>query len=51
MSGWIIFTICFTTLLIGTWSALTIFEFYRANKRVREAESGGRDPRWRGRNP
>lgn len=51
MSGWIIFTICFTTLLIGAWSALTIFEFYRANKRVREAELSARAPRGHGRNP
>ena len=45
MSGWTIFTICFTTLLVGTWAALTVFEFYRANKRVREAEVKGRAAR------
>jgi hypothetical protein len=38
VSGWIIFTICFTTLLVGTWSAVTILVFYRANKHVRGAE-------------
>ena len=38
MSVWIIFAICFTTLLIGAWVSLTIFEFYRAEKRLREAE-------------
>ena len=41
MSGWIIFTICFTTLLVGTWSAVTILVFYRANRQVREAEIKG----------
>ena len=45
MSGWMIFTICFTTLLVGAWSALTILEFYRANRRMREAEVKGLDPR------
>ena len=38
MSVWIIFAICFTTLLIGAWVSVTILEFYRAEKRVREAE-------------
>jgi hypothetical protein len=38
VSVWIIFAICFTTLLVGTLSSLTILEFYRAEKRVREAE-------------
>ena len=41
MSGWIIFTICFTTLLVGTWSAVTILVFYRANKQTRGAEVKG----------
>lgn len=45
MSGWTIFTICFTTLLVGTWSAFTVFEFHRANKRMREAESKERAAR------
>jgi hypothetical protein len=30
------FTICFTTLLVGTWAAITVFEFYRANRREHE---------------
>ena len=42
MSGWIIFTVCFTVLLVGTWSALTVLEFYRADRRMREAEASGR---------
>jgi hypothetical protein len=45
VSGWTIFTICFTTLLVGTWSAFTVFEFYRASKRVREAEVKARAAR------
>ena len=45
MSGWIIFTICFTTLLVGTWSALTILEFYRADRKIKEAELRGAAPR------
>ena len=48
VSGWIIFTICFTTLLVGTWSALTVFEFHRAERRMREAEPRVRPPRGRG---
>ena len=36
VSGWIIFTICFTTLLVGTWTALTILEFYRADRKLKE---------------
>ena len=44
MSGWIIFTICFTTLLVGTWSAITILEFYRADRKMREAELRGARP-------
>lgn len=39
MSGWIIFTVCFTTLLVGTWSAVTVLEFYRANRKLKEAEA------------
>jgi hypothetical protein len=42
VSGWIIFTICFTTLLVGTWSAVTVLEFYRANRKMRLAELRGR---------
>lgn len=42
MSGWTMFTICFTTLLVGTWMALTVFEFYRADRKVRQAELRGR---------
>jgi hypothetical protein len=38
MSGWTMFTICFTTLLVGTWAAVTVFEFHRANRKLREAE-------------
>ena len=45
VSGWTIFTICFTTLLVGTWAALTVYEFYRADKRVREAEVKARAER------
>ena len=45
MSGWIVFTVCLTTLLVGTWAALTILEFYRAGRRMREAELRGRAPR------
>ena len=45
MSGWIIFTICFTALLVGTWAALTVFEFYRADRRMREAKLSGRETR------
>jgi len=45
VSGWIIFTICFTTLLVGTWSALTILEFYRADRKIKEAELRGAAPR------
>lgn len=45
MSGWIIFTVCFTTLLVGTWAAVTVFEFYRADRKVREAELRLRDER------
>ena len=41
VSGWIIFTVCFTTLLVGTWSAFTILEFYRADRKMREAERRG----------
>ena len=41
MSGWIIFTICFTTLLVGTWLALTILEFHRADRKMKEAELRG----------
>ena len=41
MSGWIILTICFTTLLVGTWSAITILEFYRADRKMREADVRG----------
>ena len=49
MSGWIMLTICFTTLLVGTWAALTILEFYRADRKMREAEPGGVRPVTRGR--
>lgn len=42
MSGWTIFTICFTTLLVGTWAAFTVYMFYRAEKRMRAAEVKGR---------
>lgn len=45
MSGWIIFTLCFTALLVGTWSAFTVYEFYRAGRRMREAELRRRGPR------
>lgn len=45
MSGWIIFTICFTTLLVGAWSAFTVLEFYRTDKKMREAELEGAAPR------
>ena len=38
MSVWIIFAICFTTLLVGAWVSVTILMFHRAEKRVREAE-------------
>ena len=38
VSGWTMFTICFTTLLVGTWAAVTVLEFYRANTKLREAE-------------
>ncbi|HEX8150506.1 MAG TPA: hypothetical protein VF591_25200 [Pyrinomonadaceae bacterium] len=31
-----------TTLLVGMWSAFTVFEFYRAGRRMREAELRGR---------
>ena len=50
MSGWIIFTVCFTTLLVGTWSAFTVLEFYRAEKRLRGAELRP-DPRASARQP
>ncbi len=39
MSGWIIFAVCFTTLLVGMWSAVTVLEFYRANRKMKEAEA------------
>ena len=45
MSGWIIFTICFNTLLVGTWAAVTVYEFYRADKRMKEAETQRRAAR------
>ena len=45
MSGWTIFTICFTTLLVGTWLALTILEFYRADRKMREVDVPGAAPR------
>jgi hypothetical protein len=45
VSGWIIFTICLTTLLVGTWAALTILEFYRADRKLKEAELRGAAPR------
>ena len=45
MSGWIIFTICFTTLLVGTWMAITVLEFYRAEQRMKAAKVKGRAPR------
>ena len=45
VSGWIILTICFTTLLVGTWAAITILEFYRADRKMREADVSGAAPR------
>lgn len=39
MSGWIVFNICFTVLLVGAWSAFTVLVFYRADRRMREAEA------------
>ncbi|MFL6256219.1 MAG: hypothetical protein ACJ74T_14515 [Pyrinomonadaceae bacterium] len=51
MSGWTMFTICFTTLLVGTWVAVTVFEFYRSNRKMEAAELSVRAPaRVRGRN-
>ena len=41
VSGWIIFTICFTALLVGMGSAFTAFQFYRAGRRMKEAELRG----------
>jgi hypothetical protein len=49
VSGWIIFTICFTTLLVGTWSAVTILVFYRASKQTTGAEVEELAPRARAR--
>jgi hypothetical protein len=44
VSGWTIFAICFTALLVGTWAAFTVFEIYRAEREVREVEAKGRAP-------
>ena len=35
---WMIFAVCFTTILLVTGSAFTFLVFYRADKKMREAE-------------
>ena len=39
MSTWTIFAICFTTLLLGAGSAFTLLAFFRADRKMRAAES------------
>lgn len=41
MSTWAVIAVCFTTLLLITGSAFTLFAFYRAGKRLEEAELRG----------
>ena len=45
MTVWAIFAICFTTLLLAMGSTLTFVEFYRADKKWKEAELKTREGR------
>ena len=48
MSTWTVFAVCFTTLLLITGSAFTLLAFYRAGKRLKEAELRGGAQKTRG---
>ena len=49
MSGWTIFAVCYTVLLLAAGSAFTLFSFYRADRRLRKAELKARGARARSR--
>jgi hypothetical protein len=48
VSTWIIFAVCFTAVLLGAGSAFTLLAFYRAGRKMKEADSRGGEAGRRG---